>query len=53
MIVSADYTLSDDVADAMVIGVDGNGTSYILQEDGAFSVSNTSFNITDVRNLVD
>ena len=47
VIVAADYTLTDD-ADAVVIGVDGNGTSYILQPDGEFSTSMSNFEVTDV-----
>ena len=47
MIVAADYSLTDD-ADAVVIGVDGNRISYILQDDGAFSTSASNFEITNV-----
>ena len=47
VIVAADYTLVNN-ADAMVIGVDSDGISYILEEDGAFSISSGDFEVTNV-----
>ena len=47
MIVAADYSLSDD-PDAMVIGVDSNGISYILQPEGEFTTSNSNFEVVNV-----
>lgn len=47
VIVAADYSLEDDT-DAMVMGVDGNRTSYILEEGGSFSTSNNDFEVINV-----
>lgn len=52
MIVSADYSVPDD-PDAVVMGVDGNGTAYLLEEDGLFTTLNMSnFEVVDVSTQV-
>ena len=47
VIVMADYLL-DDQPEAVVIGVDADGTSYVLEENGAFSTANGSFSVVEV-----
>ncbi len=47
MIVAANYSLVGNPA-ASVIGVDGDGASYLLEPDGQFSTSTSPVNIVDV-----
>lgn len=49
VIVMADYALVDN-PDAMVIGVDADGVSYILEDGGAFSSSSGAFQVTNPEN---
>ena len=48
MIVMADYSLDND-SDAVVIGVDAEGVSYILEPDGEFGTSTSDFQVINVR----
>lgn len=43
----ADYTLTDE-PDAIVIGVSADGVSYVLQNEGRFRTSNSSFEVVMV-----
>lgn len=43
----ADYELADD-PEAVVIGVDADGVSYLLQDGGEFTTSTSNFEVTMV-----
>lgn len=51
MIVMADYLLADN-PDNVVIGVDADGLSYVLQPGGGFTVSTEDFSVVRVRRIV-
>ena len=48
VVVWADYEVPA-LSDKVVIGVDSNGTSYLLEPEGAFSLSNEPVFITQVN----
>ena len=50
VIVMADYALSSN-PEAMVIGVDADGNSYVLEEGGSFSTSTDEFEVTKVGRI--
>jgi hypothetical protein len=47
VIVRADFLLADQ-PETMVIGVDADGVSYLLEEGGTFTTSNSSFSVVRV-----
>ena len=53
VIVMADYEIAaEDGDNTTVIGIDGDGISYILEPDGAFNISRSPINITMVYNYI-